>query len=198
MCRATTDNASSELQRWAIAGGISVYVRMLRLGAATRGSKPLPSTKVTMSSNSEMLRTAKESVLFGTPVSADRIVKAEEVLQCKVPQALREFLAEFGWAMIGSWEINGLSSHDDDRQRADLVSESTYVSSLRESPLVCLCDDGGECVFALPVRDGIAHDVIEVWDVHSRETLDGWPSGLSFGAFIQDICRRAGQSRAAS
>lgn len=147
-----------------------------------------------MSSLAEMLNTAKESVLLGTPVSADRIAKAEDALRCKIPQSLRDFLREFGWAMIGSWEINGLSSHDENRKRADLVSESKNASSLCESPLVCLCDDCGECVFALPVRNGIAHDVIEVWDVHSRETLDGWPSGLSFEAFIQDICRRAGQS----
>lgn len=133
------------------------------------------------------IRLAGKRALVGKPLPRDRIAAAAEQLGCNFPPSLHDFLAEFGWAIVGGWEINGLSGRGRSVNEERLVVASQFASSRCGVPLVCLCDDGGECIFALAIRDGMAVDCIEVWDVHTREMEEGWPSGLTFAAFVRDI-----------
>lgn len=140
----------------------------------------------------DAIRSVGDRAIVGKPQSRERLAAVQVALQCRFPESLVQVLAEFGWVIVEGWQVHGLSGADDAIQEEQLVAESQWAAARCGVPLVCLCDDCGECIFALAIRDGVAVDSIEVWDLHTREVLEGWPSGLTFEAFVRDVCSGRG------
>lgn len=131
-------------------------------------------------------RNFADRIQLGSGLSSTHINEIEKLLDATLCDSLRCFLERYGWAYIGSEKLCG-ASEAQIMEQCSIVRASRVLSRNHERPLVVILNDGGSFMYALPIEVGKTIDRIMVLPIVGGDPDEGWPSGLSFGEFVEQL-----------